>query len=36
MTDGRLRPAKPLRGTGDAALDHQNFEHHQEVEVEPT
>ena len=29
MADRRLRPPQPLRGPGDAALGHQNFEHDQ-------
>ena len=35
VADGRLRPPQPFCRAGHVALDHQNFEHHQQVEVEP-
>jgi hypothetical protein len=36
VADSRLRPSKPVCRTGDVPFDHQNFKHHQEVEIEPT
>jgi len=34
VTDRRLRPSEPFGRTGDAALDHENFEHDQQVKIE--
>jgi hypothetical protein len=35
VRDRRLRASQPLGGAGDAAFDHQDIEHDQQVEIKP-